>query len=175
MLEILTLHAKTNTRDIGLGCMLGVTVTILVPVVLSGIKAKFSTGCDRHLQLETSKTPKKLNTTHVAFDKKFVRLSRIDAKFQPQSWVNLHHCCAIFLVEVQKLTLEALVTLSVFELSGPLNRLNAVLSLLQPLDRYRTHSAIGSAIGKPLSRPISLPRTGRSSQPPRSNAILDRD
>ena len=34
-------------------------------------------------------------------------------------------------------------------LSGPLNRLNAILSLLQPLDRYRTPSAIGSAIGRP--------------------------
>ena len=33
-------------------------------------------------------------------------------------------------------------------LSGPLNRLNAILSLLQPLDRYRAHSAIGSAIGR---------------------------
>ena len=37
-------------------------------------------------------------------------------------------------------------------LSGPLNRLNAILSLLQPLDRYRTPSAIESAIGRPLSR-----------------------
>ena len=36
-------------------------------------------------------------------------------------------------------------------LSGPLNRLNATLSLLLPLDRYRTPSAIGSAIGRPLS------------------------
>ena len=53
-------------------------------------------------------------------------------------------------------------------LSGPLNRLNAILSLLQPLDRYMTPSAIGSAIGKALSRPISHPRTGRSPQPPRS-------
>ena len=33
-------------------------------------------------------------------------------------------------------------------LSGPLNRLNAILSLLQPLDRYRAPSAIGSAIGR---------------------------
>ena len=33
--------------------------------------------------------------------------------------------------------------------SGPLDRLNATLSLLQPLDRYRTPSAIGSAIGRP--------------------------
>ena len=31
-------------------------------------------------------------------------------------------------------------------LSGPLNRLNAVLYLLHPLDRFRTPSAIGSAI-----------------------------
>ena len=37
-------------------------------------------------------------------------------------------------------------------LSGPLNRLNAILSLLHPLDRYRAPSAIGSAIGRPLSR-----------------------
>ena len=37
-------------------------------------------------------------------------------------------------------------------LSGPLDRLNARLSLLQPLDRYRARSAIGSAIGRPLSR-----------------------
>ena len=36
-----------------------------------------------------------------------------------------------------------------YPLSGPLNRLNAILSLLQPLDRYRTPSAIGSAIGRP--------------------------
>ena len=35
------------------------------------------------------------------------------------------------------------------KLSGPLNRLNAILSLLQPLDRYRAPSAIGSAIGRP--------------------------
>ena len=34
-------------------------------------------------------------------------------------------------------------------LSGPLNRLNAILSLLHPLDRYRTASAIGSAIVRP--------------------------
>ena len=44
-------------------------------------------------------------------------------------------------------------------LTGPLNRLNAILSLLHPLDRYRTFSAIGSAIGRPLSRPISHPNT----------------
>ena len=47
-----------------------------------------------------------------------------------------------------------------FRLSGPLDRLNAILSLLQPLDRYR-----------PLSRPISHPRTGRSPQPPRSKPL----
>ena len=34
-------------------------------------------------------------------------------------------------------------------LSGPLNQLNAILSLLQPLDRYRAPYAIESAIGMP--------------------------
>ena len=34
-------------------------------------------------------------------------------------------------------------------LSGVLNLLNAIVSLLQLLDRYRNPSAIGSAIGKP--------------------------
>ena len=57
------------------------------------------------------------------------------------------------------------------KLSGPLDRLNAILSLLQPLDRYRALSAIGSAIGRDLSRPISHPRTGGSSQPPRSKPL----
>ena len=56
-------------------------------------------------------------------------------------------------------------------LSGPLNRLNAILCLLHPLDRYRTPSAIGSAIGRPLSRPISHPNTGGSPQPPRSKPL----
>ena len=56
-------------------------------------------------------------------------------------------------------------------LSGPLDRLNAILSLLQPIDRFRAPSAIGSAIGRPLSRPISHPRTGRSPQPPRSKPL----
>ena len=57
------------------------------------------------------------------------------------------------------------------KLSGPLDRLNAILSLLQPLDRYRAPSAIGSAIGRPLSRPISHPRTGGSPQPHRSKPL----
>ena len=35
------------------------------------------------------------------------------------------------------------------ELNGPLNQLNAILSLLQPLDRSRAPSAIESAIGRP--------------------------
>ena len=61
--------------------------------------------------------------------------------------------------------------ISTHHLSGPLDRLNAILSLLQPLDRYRALSAIGSAIGRPLSRPISHPRTGRSPQPPRSKPL----
>ena len=34
-------------------------------------------------------------------------------------------------------------------LSGPLSRLNALLSLLHPFDRYRTPYGIGSAIGRP--------------------------
>ena len=58
-----------------------------------------------------------------------------------------------------------------WSLSGPLNWLDAILSLLHPLDRYRTASAIGSAIGRLLSRPISHPRTGGSSQPPRSKPL----
>ena len=59
----------------------------------------------------------------------------------------------------------------VYVLSGPLNRLNAILSLLHPLDRYRAPSAIGSAIGRPLSRPISHPNTGGSPQPHRSKPL----
>ena len=59
----------------------------------------------------------------------------------------------------------------VSHLSGPLNRLNALLSLLHPLDRYSTPSAIGSAIGRPLSRPISHPNTGGSPEPPRSKPL----
>ena len=57
-------------------------------------------------------------------------------------------------------------------LSGPLNRLNAILSLLHPVDRYRTHSAIGSAIGRPLSR-IQLASKHRcgSPQPPCSKPL----
>ena len=34
------------------------------------------------------------------------------------------------------------------KLSGPLNRLNAILSLFQPFDRYGTPSAIRNAIGR---------------------------
>ena len=33
--------------------------------------------------------------------------------------------------------------------SGPLNQLNAILSLLDPVDHYRPYSATGSAIGRP--------------------------
>ena len=57
------------------------------------------------------------------------------------------------------------------QLSGPLNRLNAILSLLHAFDRYSTPSAIGGAIGRPLSRPISHPNTGGSPQPPRSKPL----
>ena len=38
-------------------------------------------------------------------------------------------------------------------LSGPLNRLNAIVSLLHPFDHYRTLSAIGNAIGRPHISP----------------------
>ena len=75
--------------------------------------------------------------------------------------------------ETDLYTLQVLGGVVLFDnsLSGPLDRLNAILSLLQPLDRYRAPSAIGSAIGRPLSRPISHPRTGRSPQPPRSKPL----
>ena len=56
-------------------------------------------------------------------------------------------------------------------LSDPLNRLNAILSLLHPLDRYRTPSAIGSAIGRPYLTLSCHPPTSRSSQPPRSKPL----
>ena len=55
-------------------------------------------------------------------------------------------------------------------LSGPLDRLNAILSLLHPFDRYRTPSAIGSATGKALSR---IPTQVRV-QPRDSGAILSK-
>ena len=44
----------------------------------------------------------------------------------------------------------------------PLNRLNAVLSLLQPLDRYSTSSVIGSAIGRPYLAPSRIHAQVRS-------------
>ena len=65
-------------------------------------------------------------------------------------------------------------TFSWQKLRGPLDWLNAILSLLQPLDRYRTLSVIGSAIGRPLSRPISHPNTGGSPQPRDSGAIVSK-
>ena len=54
----------------------------------------------------------------------------------------------LFLVSPNMCRLR-LVALHSSQLSGPLNRLNAILSLLQPLDRYRAPPAIGSAIGRP--------------------------
>ena len=48
---------------------------------------------------------------------------------------------------VQAIVVTPLNKLPLSELSGPLDRLNAILSLLHPFDRYRTPSAIGSAIG----------------------------
>ena len=44
-----------------------------------------------------------------------------------------------------------------FELNGPLNRLNAILSLLQSFDRCRIAEC--ECNWKALSRPILLPRT----------------
>ena len=56
---------------------------------------------------------------------------------------------------------------SLHHLSGPLNWLNAILSLLQPLDRFRALSCDWEV----LSRPILHPDTGRSSQPPRAKPL----
>ena len=56
-------------------------------------------------------------------------------------------------------------------LSGPLNRLNAILSLLHPLDRYRTPLCDSECDWEALSRPISHPPTGRISQPPHSKHL----
>ena len=61
----------------------------------------------------------------------------------------------------------------VMSLSGPLDRLNAILSLLHPSTATGAPSAIGSAIGRPLSRPISHPNTGGSPQPPRSKLLWE--
>ena len=58
------------------------------------------------------------------------------------------------------------------DLVPSLNRLNALLSLLQPLDRHRAASAIESAIERPyvaLSRPFT--HSGRSSQLPFSKPL----
>ena len=71
----------------------------------------------------------------------------------------------------EKKQVRVRVYVCVSDLRGPLNRLNAIRSLLQPIDRYRIPSAMGSAIGRPLSRPISHPRAGRSSHPPRSKPL----
>ena len=57
------------------------------------------------------------------------------------------------------------------KLSGPLNRLNAILSLLRPLDSYRTPSAIGSAIGRPYLALSRIHAQRGSSQPPRSKPL----
>ena len=57
------------------------------------------------------------------------------------------------------------------KLSGPLNRLNAITSLLQPLDRYRTPSVIGSAIGRPYLALSRIQNTGGSPQLPRSKPL----
>ena len=57
-------------------------------------------------------------------------------------------------------------------LSGnPLNWLNAILSLLQPLDGFRSPLFDRERDWKALSRPMSHPRTGRSPQPPCSKPL----
>ena len=50
-------------------------------------------------------------------------------------------------------------------LSGPLNRLNAILSLLRPLDHYRTPPRDRECDWEALSRPVSHLRTGSSQLP----------
>ena len=46
-----------------------------------------------------------------------------------------------------------------------------MVSLLHPLDRYRTPSCDRDCDWETVSRPISRPRTGMSSQPPRSKPL----
>ena len=53
-----------------------------------------------------------------------------------------------------------------FQVVAPLSRLNAILSLLHPLDRYRTPHCDRECDWEALSRPISHPGTGRSSEQP---------
>ena len=54
-------------------------------------------------------------------------------------------------------------------LGGNINFLNAIPSLLHPLDSYTDPlQTIGNSIGRPLSRPISLRDRGGSPQQPRS-------
>ena len=63
-----------------------------------------------------------------------------------------------------KMGLREMISKMVVVLSGPLDRLNAILSLLQPLDRYRAPSAIGSAIGMPHISPyLASPHRRESS------------
>ena len=102
---------------------------------------------------------------------------RIGGKLQKDKWFHLHACKKglvrqfkpDFMKNPLRIRSESLKIKC--SQSGPLNRLNAILSLLQPLDRYRAPSAIESAVGRPLSRPISRPRTGRSPQPPHSKPL----
>ena len=57
-------------------------------------------------------------------------------------------------------------------LSGPLNRLNAILSLLQLLDRYRTPSAIGSAIGRPYLASTHRQESSTAKPQPRDSGAI---
>ena len=67
-------------------------------------------------------------------------------------------------------TLVVVVT-GMFPSSGPLNGLNAKLSLLHPLNRYRNPLCDRKCDWEGLSRPTSHPHAGRSSQPPHSKPL----
>ena len=58
---------------------------------------------------------------------------------------------------------------SLYMFSGTLNWLNAILSLLQTLDRYRTPSAM--RLGGPISLYLASVHKYRRSQPPRSKPL----
>ena len=69
--------------------------------------------------------------------------------------------------QIWGLGLNAARNRSVRNLSDPLNRLAATLSLLQPLDGYRTRLRLGGCDWEALSR-LSRTPTTRKSQPPGS-------
>ena len=83
-------------------------------------------------------------------------LAPFSAVFQPFSMSGIWHLCSWPQRSQDQCFEKFHLVVSVVSivprhtvLSGPPNWLNAILSLLQPLDRYRIPSAIGSAIGRP--------------------------